>query len=969
MGVKEGSKPRDDVLQGELDDAIFAASFGKLIRNDGPLIYRDPDQFFKNTHPTAALSKLCRDVFGRLASTTEAGAILRLSTGFGGGKTHALMTLWHLSKVMGDPTKGTDLLPPAGRPASVRVCAIDAEGAGYPVFARHGDLEAKSLAAELAFQLGGPSALNALGPTNSAAASPDEQTVESWLPNEPTLILLDELVLHMDKLTEQEIGNLIGFLRTLMTAIATRKQTVLVITDPKDQPANAQGAARLANLARMLEQQTGRQATVIEPIGNETAQVIIRRLFDQVDPAFAAKASADHHSLYQRIAMDHPTLVPEEARSPKYAERLRACYPLHPRLIKTAEERLRVLPDYNLSRGTLRLFARMVRGVWDNPERNPEIITAGEIDWSSPLIQDDLLERLGREKFRAAVGADVEGHAGELDGGTWGHHRRVASALLLESLPLEGSSGLDPADLTLAVIRPEDGGDEPAQALDRLAGACWHLYPMSGSANAWQFRYEPNILKQIEERMGQVPRADALDRLKTEVQKSFQGAFAKLLAWPPNAKAVPERPELQLALCENEEIAKSVVTYTDDTPAAETMRTYRNAILAVAPDANGVEKAIQRIQRLMAAEAIEAEQTNSEGGKLAREQLKKQVPELRKATRLEAARAFNRLVLADGAVLTIDERFITPPDTPPMQLPSGQEAVRAFVEDRKLIYGDTDSLFPDRFVELVFSGAVPLADEPEARSAAALHRRFLSAQGLRLVPNATVVRASILRAVADGKLAVRQEDGTAFDSNGAVYTTNGHRRRDDGRKLTTLPMDEATRVAEASSATAQDWLKVSGGQEIMPPPGSLPIPPPPPKGAGATTTTDTEIASGHADKRKLITLRITCLSAADAQKALGAASPLGAADITIEAELTGDMKDGGKLTFSVAETKVASAIKPLTMAQTLGNALAPGSSIRVTLVLGFGKDGKADLGAMLRSLFMQLPDTATIEARFAPLSA
>lgn len=969
MGVKEGSKPRDDVLQGELDDAIFAASFGKLIRNDGPLIYRDSEQFFKNTYPTAALTKLCRDVFGRLASPTEAGAILRLSTGFGGGKTHALMTLWHLAKVIGDPTKGTDLLPPAGRPASVRVCGIDAEGAGYPVFARHGELEARSLAAELAFQLAGPSALNALGPTNSAAASPDEQTVESWLPKEPTLILLDELVLHMDKLTDQEVGNLIGFLRTLMTAIATRKQTVLVITDPKDQPANAQGAARLAHLARMLEQQTGRQATVIEPIGNETAQVIIRRLFERVDPAFAAKASADYHALYQRVALDHPALIPEEARSPKYAERIRACYPLHPRLIKTAEERLRVLPDYNLSRGTLRLFARMVRGVWDDPTRNPEIITAGEIDWSSPLIQDDLLERLGREKFRAAVAADIEGHAGELDGGVWGHHRRVASALLLESLPLESSSGLDPADLTLAVLRPEDGGDEPARALDRLAGACWHLYPMSGYANAWQFRYEPNILKQIEERMGQVPRADALDRLKTEVQKSFQGTFAKLLAWPANAKAVPERPELQLALCESEELAKSVVTYTDDTPGAETLRTYRNAILAVAPDTNGLEKAIQRIQRLMAAEAIEAEQTNSEGGKLAREQLKKQIPELRKATRLEAARAFNRLILADGAALTIDERFITPPDTPPMQLPSGQEAVKAFVEDRKLIYADTDSLFPDRFLELVFNGATPLADDPEARSAAALHRRFLAAQGLRLVPNATVVRSSILRAVADGKLVVRQEDGTAFDAKGAVFTTNGHRRRDEGRKLTTLPMDEATRVAEARSATGQEWVKETGAQEATIPIGGLPLPPPPPKGVGPTSTTDTEVAATYADKRNLLTLRITCLTAADAQKALGAASPLGAADITIEAELMGDMKDGGKLAFTVADARVTAAIKPLTMAQTLGNALAPGSSIRVTVVLGFGKEGKADLGALLRSLFMQLPDTATIDARFAPLSA
>jgi hypothetical protein len=85
--------------------------------------------------------------------------------------------------------------------------------------------------------------------------------------------------------------------------------------------------------------------------------------------------------------------------------------------------------------------------------------------------------------------------------------------------------------------------------------------------------------------------------------------------------------------------------------------------------------------------------------------------------------------------------------------------------------------------------------------------------------------------------------------------------------------------------------------------------------------------------------------------------------------LTGNLKDGGKLAFSVAETKVSAAIKPLTMAQTLGNALAAGGSVRVAVVLGFGPDGKPDLGAVLRTLAMQLPDTATIEARFAPLSA
>jgi hypothetical protein len=490
---------------------------------------------------------------------------------------------------------------------------------------------------------------------------------------------------------------------------------------------------------------------------------------------------------------------------------------------------------------------------------------------------------------------------------------------------------------------------------------------MSGSASAWQFRYEPNILKQIEQRMAQVPRADALDRLRADMQKIFQGGFAKLLPWPPNAKAVPERPELQLALCESEEIARSVVAYTDDTPDHETMRTYRNAILAIAPDPSGLEKAIQRIQRMMAAEAIEQETPSTEAGKLAREQLKKQKPELSKATRLEAARAFNRLVLADGTTLTIDERFIAPEGTSPLNLPSGQDVVRAFVDDRRLIYGPTDSLDGNYFVDRVFNGAVPHPVFSDARSTAALQRRFLSAQGLKLVADPSVIRTSVLRGVADGRLVVQQEDGTAFDAEGAVHTANGIRQRDRGRSLTTLPMDEATVVAETASDAARSWITTAGYGE-NPKPGELPLPPPPPSGSGAVTTSDLETAATYADKRRLLSLRVTCRSAGDAQKVLGQTQALGAPEVFVEADVVGQMKDGGRLAFNVAETKVSAAIKPLTLAQTLSNSLVEGSSVRVAVVLGFGPDGKADLGALLRTLAMQLSPDTTSEARFAPLS-
>ena len=292
--------------------------------------------------------------------------------------------------------------------------------------------------------------------------------------------------------------------------------------------------------------------------------------------------------------------------------------------------------------------------------------------------------------------------------------------------------------------------------------------------------------------------------------------------------------------------------------------------------------------------------------------------------------------------------------------------MRGFVEDRKLIYGPEDSLDPGLFVDRVFKGAVPPPDQPEVRSTAALQKRFLAAPDLRLVSDPSVIRASILRGVEHGRLAVRLEGGSAFDKDGSVVDgPGGTRRRDAGRKLQTLPMDEATLVAGIGSTVANDWLKIHGFAE-PPKPGQLPLPPPPPPGSGPTTATNIDLAGALADKRPMLSIRIRCPSAADAQKALGAVAPLGAPSVTIEADLAGDMKDGGKLGLRINEAKVGAAIKPLTLAQTLGNALAPSASVQVTVVLDFGLSGKPDLGAILRS--MQLPEAATIEARFAPLS-
>ena len=39
----------------------------------------------------------------------------------------------------------------------------------------------------------------------------------------------------------------------------------------------------------------------------------------------------------------------------------------------------------------------------------------------------------------------------------------------------------------LVALRTDEAGNEPAEALDRLAHTCWHIYPMPGTAGGYQF--------------------------------------------------------------------------------------------------------------------------------------------------------------------------------------------------------------------------------------------------------------------------------------------------------------------------------------------------------------------------------------------------------------------------------------------------------------------------------------------------
>src|SRR5690348_2847595 len=87
---------RNELKTGELSLSIFAADLYDVVMGKARSIYQDPYDFFSFTYPTFNLRELASDVMLRLAGKNDK-AVRQLELTYGGGKTHTLITLYHLA--------------------------------------------------------------------------------------------------------------------------------------------------------------------------------------------------------------------------------------------------------------------------------------------------------------------------------------------------------------------------------------------------------------------------------------------------------------------------------------------------------------------------------------------------------------------------------------------------------------------------------------------------------------------------------------------------------------------------------------------------------------------------------------------------------------------------------------------------------------------------------------------------------
>lgn len=544
--IFETCDPRPEVLHGELTEEIFAARLKDVLDGTAEPVYQDPARFFEHTYPTSGLKTLLAEALGRLSGAQPTNSpIIRLETAFGGGKTHSLIALFHAacgqlgsaSVALVDPP----LVPPPGSVQVVGVVGSDLDPASG---VRHPDAITYTLWGELAYQLGGRVGYQLVADSDQhAKAGPGTGVWEQLVGERPTLILLDEVARHLrsakaiptasgrSDLAEQTVA----FLMSLLEFAASRRQVVVVLTLADSSDAFGQETDELRRALQEAQSVSARQERVLTPAGeDEIAAIVTHRLFRRVDRQAAEAAAAAYHAYYGRL-LDQGVELPARASRPEYAAEIASDYPFHPELLTTLNRKTATIPNFQKTRGALRLLALTVRRLWQQRPAGCALIHPHHLELGVEAIAADLTSRLERPAFKQVIEADIvspragsRAHAQTIDQDWLGagkppYAQRVATTVFLHSLTQGVASGVEPADLLLAVLQPDDDPAHVRRATERLVDTCWFL---DYDGHRYRFKTEPSLNKVVADETALVGRSTAKGELEHRIRQVWRkGVF------------------------------------------------------------------------------------------------------------------------------------------------------------------------------------------------------------------------------------------------------------------------------------------------------------------------------------------------------------------------------------------------------------------------------------------------------------
>ena len=629
-------RPRPDVLDGTVADADFAADLAQVLTGKASAGYRDAGRFFANTYPTRGLKNLLANVCRRLSGAGDAvGAIFRLDTSYGGGKTHGLIALTHAAQGMPGVSDVAEFIDPKLLPSGpVRVAAFDGENAD-PVNGRAlaGGVLAYTPWGEIAHALAGTAGYARVRQSDEQRVAPGAETLRALFGDAPALILIDELSVYLRKVSrlDDARGQLTPFLTSLFKAVESSPNAVLVYTlaigkDGRATDAYSTENQFVADRMAEIESVSARKATLLNPTEeDETVQVLRRRLFEHIDGARATEVVDAYRTLWSA----HQDALAGDASRPETVDQFRASYPLHPHVLQTLTGKTATLANFQRVRGMLRLLARTVAHLWRQHPADATAIHLHHINPGHEPIRQEIVTRLGQDAFVPAITNDVAAGsaeqrslAEEIDAqqhqGLPPYAAYVARTIFMHTLAFNDPlKGLTAEELRYAAVGPAVDPGFIDEARKRFTAESAYLDDRPAAPLRFLAEANLNVIVRREEQ--HVDPAEARAQLNDRIREIFGGKTFETVAFPGGPFDVPDevgdgRPTLVvfaydgLAVGEVVDEVPDLVerVYARKGADGSALRVLRNHLVFVAADEHASDGMRRRMRSRLALQRLKA---------------------------------------------------------------------------------------------------------------------------------------------------------------------------------------------------------------------------------------------------------------------------------------------------------------------------------------------------------------------------
>jgi hypothetical protein len=666
--------PHRDVASGDFDMGTFAANLAAIAyrTEDSPAVYTDAAAFFAATYLTSAMQALLDDVFGVLAGQRGDRAV-QLRTPFGGGKTHTLLALYHLAtardRAVAAAEGALDELPD---PGPVRLAVLSGEHLDP---ARGREVEGRTihtLWGELAYQLGGWEAYDALLVNGEESTPPSGKDLVPLLSAAPALVLLDEVLVYIVKGKALRQGDTTAgqlaliFVQNLSEAVNQVRQTAMVYS----LQASVGEAAQEESVLTALEHITARVDVRREPVsGDEVLRVVQRRLFDGLgDAAIVARVAEEYSKLLRADLLAQAETEDARREAAGAAERLEQriaeCYPFHPELIDLMYQRWGSLPSYQRTRGALQFLATVVHALWSQQSsRSPQaLISPGDVDLGDEHVRTTFFEQVGEAtQYAAVVEADFLGASAgttkvderigrespalrSLQVGT-----RVATTILLLSFGAregEERGALEREIVQACLVPGLDGNVIRAALRDMRRETLLYLHH---TGRRYRFETRPNLNLLIVNEEQKLTAEEVLATVRARLERAIGAGGQQISIWPGDSTKIADgvpafvtaylRPDADTS---PDELAR-LVTHCGDAP-----RKHKNGlalVIAAPPTADAARRA-GRV--LNAVAALLGQTARHQFSPEQKEELKERATEAERALTTSVGQMYERVLLPEG---------------------------------------------------------------------------------------------------------------------------------------------------------------------------------------------------------------------------------------------------------------------------------------------------------------------------------